>query len=122
MIQCGCCRSRRDGDLNVPFPPRAALERTSALSRTRSIRSAARHTDGPAVEAAALVARSTRDVMNNLATITDRKAGFRSLGDAWADTITSHGRLMVTVLGRLADDAESVVMRSRASGTERTAA
>jgi len=45
------------------------------------------------------LAGSTRDLMNTLATITDRKAGFRSPGDAWADTTTSHGRLMVTVLG-----------------------
>jgi DNA invertase Pin-like site-specific DNA recombinase len=28
------------------------------------------------------LARSTRDLLNTLATITDRKAGFRSLGDA----------------------------------------
>src|SRR5271168_4946310 len=32
------------------------------------------------------LARSTRDLLNTLATIADRKAGFRSLGDAWADT------------------------------------
>ena len=32
------------------------------------------------------LARSTRDLLNTLATITDRKAGFRSLGDTWADT------------------------------------
>ena len=38
------------------------------------------------------LARSTRDLLNTLAAITDRKAGFRSLGDAWADTTTSHGR------------------------------
>jgi hypothetical protein len=58
------------------------------------------------------LARSTRDLLNTLAAITDRKAGFHSLGDTWADTTTSHGRLMVNVLGGLADDAESVVMRS----------
>ena len=45
------------------------------------------------------LARSTRDLLNTLATITGKKAGFRSLGDAWADTTTSHGRLMLTVLG-----------------------
>jgi len=36
------------------------------------------------------LARSTRDLLNTLAAITGRKAGFRSLGDAWADTTTAH--------------------------------
>lgn len=49
------------------------------------------------------LARSTRDLLNTLAAIADRKAGFRSLGDAWADTTTAHGRLMLTVLGGLAE-------------------
>jgi hypothetical protein len=31
------------------------------------------------------LARSTRDLLNPLATITDPKAGFRSRGDTWAD-------------------------------------
>jgi DNA invertase Pin-like site-specific DNA recombinase len=31
------------------------------------------------------------------------KAGFRSLKDTWADTTTPHGRLMLTVLGGLAE-------------------
>ena len=58
------------------------------------------------------LARSTRDLLNTLAAITGSKAGFRSLGDAWADTTTAHGRLMLTVLGGLADDAASAIMRS----------
>jgi DNA invertase Pin-like site-specific DNA recombinase len=49
------------------------------------------------------LARSTRDLLNVLATITAKKAGFRSLCDRWADTTTSHGRLMLTVLGGLAE-------------------
>jgi DNA invertase Pin-like site-specific DNA recombinase len=32
------------------------------------------------------LARSTRDLLNTLAAITERKTGFRSLGDAWART------------------------------------
>jgi DNA invertase Pin-like site-specific DNA recombinase len=60
------------------------------------------------------LARSTRDLLNTLAAITGKKAGFRSLADAWADTTTAHGRLMLTVLGGLADDAECAVMRSDA--------
>ena len=65
------------------------------------------------------LARSTRDLLNTLAAIADKKAGFRSLGDAWADTTTAHGRLMLTVLGGLADDAESGVMRSRVLDAQR---
>jgi DNA invertase Pin-like site-specific DNA recombinase len=38
------------------------------------------------------LARSTRDLLNTLAAIAGREAGFRSLGDAWADTTTAHGR------------------------------
>ena len=42
------------------------------------------------------LARSTRDLLNILAAIAEKKAGFRSLGDTWADTTTPHGRLMLT--------------------------
>jgi DNA invertase Pin-like site-specific DNA recombinase len=49
------------------------------------------------------LARSTRDLLNTLAAITAKKASFKSLGDTWADTTTSHGRLMLTVLGGLAE-------------------
>src|SRR5439155_15727093 len=38
------------------------------------------------------LARSTRDLLNTLAAITAKKAGFRSLGDAWADTTKARGR------------------------------
>ena len=68
------------------------------------------------------LARSTRDPLNTLAAITGKKAGFRSLGDTWADTTTSQGRLMLTVLGGLADDAECAVMRSLTARAERRAA
>jgi hypothetical protein len=49
------------------------------------------------------------DLLNTLATVADRKAGFRSLGDAWADTTSPHGRLMLIVLtGGLAERAGAV--------------
>jgi DNA invertase Pin-like site-specific DNA recombinase len=60
------------------------------------------------------LARSTRDLLNILATITAKKAGFRSLGDAWADTTTAHGRLMLTVIGGLAE-FERELIRARTS-------
>jgi DNA invertase Pin-like site-specific DNA recombinase len=42
------------------------------------------------------LARSTRDLLNTLATITAKGTGFRWLHDTWADTTTAHGRLMLT--------------------------
>ena len=58
------------------------------------------------------LARSTRDLLNTLATITAKGAGFRSLHDTWADTTTAHGRLMLTVLGGLAE-FERELIRAR---------
>src|SRR5262249_12749305 len=42
------------------------------------------------------LARSTRDLLNIIDAIGKAGAGFRSLHDAWADTTTPHGKLMVT--------------------------
>jgi DNA invertase Pin-like site-specific DNA recombinase len=49
------------------------------------------------------LARSTRDLLNTLAAIGEAGASFKSLGDPWADTSSAHGRLMLTVLGGLAE-------------------
>jgi len=68
------------------------------------------------------LARSTRDLLNTLAAITERKAGFRSLGDAWADTTTSHGLLMLTVLGGLAEFERDLIRKRTAEGRERAKA
>ena len=69
-----------------------------------------------------LLARSTRDLLNTLAAITDRKAGFRSLGDTWADTTTPHGRLMVTVLGGLAEFERELIRARTSEGQARAKA
>jgi DNA invertase Pin-like site-specific DNA recombinase len=49
------------------------------------------------------LARSTRDLLNILDTIAKAGAGFKSLADIWADTTTAQGRLMLTILGGLAE-------------------
>lgn len=58
------------------------------------------------------LARSTRDLLNILGILADKGAAFRSFGDGWADTTTAHGRLMLTVLGGLAE-FERELIRSR---------
>jgi DNA invertase Pin-like site-specific DNA recombinase len=68
------------------------------------------------------LARSTRDLLNTLAAITDRKAGFRSLTDTWADTTTSHGRLVLTVLGGLAEFERDLIRARTGEGRARAVA
>jgi DNA invertase Pin-like site-specific DNA recombinase len=68
------------------------------------------------------LARSTRDLLNTLAAITAKKAGFRSLGDTWADTTTSHGRLMLTVLGGLAEFERDLIRARTGEGRARAVA
>jgi DNA invertase Pin-like site-specific DNA recombinase len=68
------------------------------------------------------LARSTRDLLNTLAAITAKKAGFKSLGDTWADTTTSHGRLMLTVLGGLAEFERDLIRARTGEGRARAVA
>ena len=68
------------------------------------------------------LARSTRDLLNTLAAISEKEAGFRSLGDAWADTTTPHGRLMLTVLGGLAEFERDLIRARTGEGRARAKA
>jgi len=68
------------------------------------------------------LARSTRDLLNTLTAITTKEAGFRSLADAWADTTTAHGRLMLTVLGGLAEFERELIRARTGEGRERAKA
>src|SRR5262245_57753061 len=61
------------------------------------------------------LARSTRDLLNILHLLGERGIKFKSLADAWADTTTAHGRLLVTMLGGIAD-FERELIKARTSG------
>ena len=65
------------------------------------------------------LARSTRDLLNILDTISKAGAGFRSLADTWADTTTAHGRLMLTILGGLAEFERELIRVRTGDGRKR---
>ena len=65
------------------------------------------------------LARSTRDLLNVLDEISKRGAGFRSLADVWADTTTAHGKLMLTVLGGLAEFERTLIAARTGEGRKR---
>src|SRR5262249_48843326 len=54
--------------------------------------------------------------------ISDRDATFRSLKDAWADTSTMHGRLLVTVLGGIAQFERELIRERTDEGRIRAKA
>jgi DNA invertase Pin-like site-specific DNA recombinase len=65
------------------------------------------------------LARSTRDLLNTLAAIGERGAAFKSLGDSWADTTTPAGKLMLTVLGGLAEYERHLILARTSEGRQR---
>jgi DNA invertase Pin-like site-specific DNA recombinase len=68
------------------------------------------------------LARSTRDLLNILDAISKAGAGFKSLADVWADTTTAHGRLMLTILGRLAEFERELISARTGEGRTRAKA
>src|SRR5262245_34343363 len=68
------------------------------------------------------LARSTRDLLNILDAVGKVGAGFKSLGDSWADTTTPHGRLMLTVLGGLAEFERELIRTRTSEGRKRAMA
>src|SRR5271157_1753020 len=68
------------------------------------------------------LARSTFDLFAIVKQIVDAKAQFRSLAEPWADTGTSTGRLMIAVLGGLADVERDLIRTRTAEGRARAKA
>jgi len=68
------------------------------------------------------LARSTRDLLNILDAIGKAGAGFKSLADIWADTTTAHGRLMLTILGGLAEFERELIRARTSDGRARAKA
>jgi DNA invertase Pin-like site-specific DNA recombinase len=65
------------------------------------------------------LARSTFDLFAIVKSIVDHKAQFRSLAEPWADTSTATGRLMIAVLGGLADVERDLIRTRTSEGRER---
>jgi len=68
------------------------------------------------------LARSTRDLLNVLDSISRVRAKFKSLADAWADTTTPHGELMITILAGLATFERHLIKARTDEGRKRAQA
>src|SRR6516225_3771302 len=68
------------------------------------------------------LARSTRDLLNVLASISEKGAGLRSPADPMIDTTSPHGKLIIAVLGALAEFERSMILARTADGRKRAQA
>ena len=68
------------------------------------------------------LARSTFDLFAIVKSIVDHKAQFRSIAEPWADTSTATGRLMIAVLGGLADVERDLIRTRTGEGRQRAKA
>lgn len=65
------------------------------------------------------LARSTRDLLNVVHQIEQASGHFKSIAEAWADTTTPVGKLMLTVLGGLAEFERSLIKERTTDGRAR---
>jgi DNA invertase Pin-like site-specific DNA recombinase len=65
------------------------------------------------------LARSTRDLLNTMHTLGERQVGFKSLSDAWCDTTTAHGRLLLTLLAGIAEFERELIRARTGEGRKR---
>jgi DNA invertase Pin-like site-specific DNA recombinase len=65
------------------------------------------------------LARSSRDLLNVIHEIEERGGKFRSLADAWCDTGSAHGRLMLQILGSVAEFEHALIKARTSEGRKR---
>jgi DNA invertase Pin-like site-specific DNA recombinase len=68
---------------------------------------------------AAMAGQEGEFLLNIIEALSDRGAGFKSLKDTWADTTSPHGRLMLTVLGGLAEFERELIRARTGEGRKR---
>jgi DNA invertase Pin-like site-specific DNA recombinase len=65
------------------------------------------------------LARSSRDLHNILHQLEELSCGFVSLGESWCDTTTDVGRLMLTIMGGIAEFERGLIRKRTDEGIER---
>src|SRR6516225_2065388 len=101
----GYCRVSTDGQT---LDDQIAALKAAGATRMFSEKQSGARTDRPQLRKA-IAALGKGDVLLVLHDVGECGAAFKSLADTWADTTTPHGRLMVTVLGGLAEFERSLI-------------
>src|SRR4051794_17884369 len=65
------------------------------------------------------LARSSRDLQNILHELQEMGCGFVSLGESWCDTTTDVGRLVMTIMGGIAEFERNLIRKRCEDGIQR---
>ena len=65
------------------------------------------------------LARSSRDLHNIVHELEGLSAGFQSLGEAWCDTTSAVGKLMLTIMGGIAEFERGLIRKRCEEGIQR---
>jgi DNA invertase Pin-like site-specific DNA recombinase len=65
------------------------------------------------------LARSSRDLHNILHELQEQSCSFLSLGEAWCDTTTDVGRLLLTMMGGVAEFERGIIRKRCEEGIQR---
>ena len=68
------------------------------------------------------IARSSRDLHNLIHDFKERGVGFVSLGDSWCDTTSDVGRLILAIMGGIAEFERELIRKRCQAGIERAKA
>jgi DNA invertase Pin-like site-specific DNA recombinase len=68
------------------------------------------------------LARSLRELVNVLHDLDQAGVGFKSLSDPWAETTSASGKLMLGIIGALAEYERSLIIARTSEGRQRALA
>jgi DNA invertase Pin-like site-specific DNA recombinase len=111
----------RDGCTKV-FAEKASGKSTNGRPELGKLMKAIMPGDVVVVTKLDRIARSSRDLHHILGQLQDRGVGFVSLGDAWCDTTSDVGRLVLAIMGGIAEFERSLIRRRCQEGIDRARA
>jgi DNA invertase Pin-like site-specific DNA recombinase len=91
------------------FSEKASGKSTSGRPEFAKLMKALKHGDVVIVVKLDRLARSSRDLQNILHELQEIGCGFISLGESWCDTTTDVGRLVMTIMGGIAEFERNLI-------------
>jgi DNA invertase Pin-like site-specific DNA recombinase len=101
------------------YSEKASGKSTNGRPEFAKLMKALNHGDVVTVVKLDRLARSSRDLQNILHELQELGCGFVSLGESWCDTTTDVGRLVMTIMGGIAEFERNLIRKRCEEGIRR---